>query len=82
METVYDWITVAIFAGLIVLFLQRSTDDEPQDSIWLYMAGAVGCAVANYFGNAGHDAVASAIIIATLAYVVLVLKPFGPIGSR
>ena len=23
METVYDWVTVAIFAGLIVLFLQR-----------------------------------------------------------
>ena len=30
METPYDWITVAIFAGLVVLFMQRSTSDEVQ----------------------------------------------------
>ena len=28
METVYDWVTVAIFAGLVVLFVQRSTTEE------------------------------------------------------
>ena len=27
MDTIYDWLSLAIFAGLIVLFLQRSTSD-------------------------------------------------------
>ena len=27
MQTIYDWVTVAIFAGLIVIFLQRSVGD-------------------------------------------------------
>lgn len=30
METVYDWVSLAIFAGLIVLFLQRSTGDRAE----------------------------------------------------
>lgn len=89
METVYDWLTVMIFAGLIVLFLQRSTGEgEPQDSIWQYLGASVGCAVANYIGNdkngaiseaigdAGRHFIAVAIIIAVLAYVYYVLKPF------
>jgi hypothetical protein len=53
METVYDWVTLAIFAGLIVLFLQRSTGDRAEKDVSLlyYLAAGVGCAVANYFGN-------------------------------
>lgn len=77
METVFDWITVAIFAGLIVLFMQRSTGDEPpQDSIWQYLGPSVGCAVANYLGNEGQPLVAVAVIAATLAYIIFVLRPF------
>jgi hypothetical protein len=89
METVYDWLTVMIFAGLIVLFLQRSTGDaEPRDSIWQYLAASVGCAVANYVGNdkdgnissaisdTGRHLLAVAIIIGVLAYIYYVLKPF------
>ena len=75
METVFDWVTITIFAGLVVLFLQRSTSDENDDSIWPYLGGALGCAVANYIGNAGHTLLASLIVVATLAYIVLVLKP-------
>ena len=77
METVFDWITVAIFAGLIVLFMQRSTGDEPpQDSIWQYLGPSVGCAFANYLGNEGQTLAAIAVIAATLGYVIFVLKPF------
>ena len=94
METVYDWLTVIIFAGLIVLFLQRSTGDgEPRDNIWQYLLASFGCAVANYVGNdkegqisaaigdAGRHFAAVAIIIAVLAYVWYVLKPFEQEGS-
>jgi hypothetical protein len=76
MQTVYDWITLAIFAGLVVLFLQRSSQEEPTDSLWSYLGAGVGCAVANYFGNEGNHIVAIAIIVATVAFIIIVLKPF------
>jgi len=77
-ETVYDWITVAIFGGLVVLFLHRSIGDEPpKDNIWQYMPPAIGCAVANYVGNEGHGAFSAVIVVVVLAYILLVLKPFG-----
>lgn len=77
MQTPYDWITIAIFAGLIVIFLQRSVDDsETRDSILSYLPPSVGCAVANYLGNEGHDIFAIAGIGAVLAYTWFVIKPF------
>lgn len=88
METIYDWLTVMIFAGLIVLFLQRSTGEtQPRDSIWQYLAASIGCAVANYIGNdkdgsisaaigdSGRHLLAVAVIIGVLAYIWYVLKP-------
>ena len=82
METVYDWITVAIFGGLVVLFLHRSVGEkEPDDTIWHYLPPAVGCAVANYVGNKVDPPyggpISAAIVVAVLIYIVLVLKPFG-----
>ena len=79
-ETVYDWITVAIFGGLVVLFLHRSVQpEEPQDTILHYLPPAVGCAVANWFGNPPQNQglVSFLIVLAVAIYVVLVLKPFG-----
>ena len=82
METIYDWITIAIFAGLVVLFLQRSSAATPTDSIWQYLVAALGCAVANWFGNealggqgALFHAAAIATILVTLGYIFKVLKP-------
>lgn len=78
METVYDWITVAIFGGLVVLFLHRSVQPgEPQDTILQYLPPAVGCAVANYVGNEGQGLISFLIVLAVLIYILLVLKPFG-----
>ena len=84
MQTVYDWVTIALFAGLIVLFLQRSVGqrgDEPlddkQDSIWAYLAPSVGLAVANYLGNEGYGLAAWPLIAVVCVYTYLVLKPFG-----
>lgn len=76
METVYDWVTVAIFAGLIVLFLQRSTEEEPRDSMWQYLGASLGCAVSNYLGNEGYHYLAIPAILGTLAYIQIALKPF------
>lgn len=79
METVYDWVSLAIFAGLIVLFLQRSTGERAEKDVSLlyYLGAGVGCAVANYFGNHGQDIIAVALLIATVAFIIVCLKPFG-----
>ncbi len=89
METVYDWLTVMLFAGLIVLFLQRSSsEDEPRDSIWQYLIASAGCALVNWVGNDRHGAIdalvgnvgrhllAVTLLVAVLAYVHYVLRPF------
>jgi len=92
METVYDWVTVAIFAGLIVLFLQRSSGTgEPQDSIWQYLIASVGCAVANYLGNQAikheggidylNHGLAIVVLAGTVAYIWIVLKPLSGFGG-
>jgi hypothetical protein len=79
METVYDWVTVAIFAGLVVLFVQRSTSEEQlreHDSLLLYLGAALGCAVANYLGNQGWHVLAVPLIAATLLFILYYLRPF------
>jgi hypothetical protein len=83
MESVFDWVTMAVFAGLIVLFLQRSTEDVPRDSLWQYLVAAVGCAVTNFLGNEGlkngdtiYMVAAVLLMIAVLGFVHFVLKPF------
>lgn len=77
METVYDWVTVAVFAGLAVLFLQRSSEDAPSDKIVHYLPPAIGCAVSNYLGNEGYALPAVALLVGVMAYINFVLKPFG-----
>jgi NhaP-type Na+/H+ or K+/H+ antiporter len=75
METPYDWITVALFAGLIVVFLQRSVGDQPSDSALNYLPPAIGCALANYLGNEGYHAFAIVGIVAIMAYIFYVIDP-------
>ena len=80
METIYDWLSLGIFAGLIVLFLHRSTKaaaDDQDDSLLLYLVAGGGCAASNYFGNEGQELVAISLIGLTLAFIVYFLKPFG-----
>src|ERR1700709_1881312 len=75
-KTIYDLVTMVIFAGLVVLFLQRSTAAEPRDHMYQYAPPAIGCAVAHYLGNHGQDWVAVGIIVAVVGYILYVLKPF------
>ena len=77
MSSVYDWVSLAIFAGLIVLFLQRSTSDRDEKDVPLlyYLGAGAACAVANYLGNHGQDLVAIAVLLATIAFILVYLKP-------
>lgn len=76
MKTIYDLVTMIMFAGLVVLFLQRSTEDEPKDHMIQYLPPCVGCAAANYAGNHEQASLAWVIILGVVAYVLYVLKPF------
>ena len=82
METPYDWLTILVFAGLIVLFLQRS-QGEPRDELWQYLVAAIGCAGTNYLGNEAiknnalpYHFAAIALGFSTLAFIWYILQPF------
>lgn len=75
MNTIFDWITIGLFGFLVILYLQRSTRDEPVDRVWHYVPPAVGCALANYFGNHGETYLAVGLMVAVAAYVYHFLKP-------
>ena len=77
MSTVYDYLTIAVFAGLIVLYLQRSVSEGPyRDSLWQYLIDSVGCAVADYLGNESYRVAGIITFVATLAFIFYVLRPF------
>lgn len=75
MQTPFDWVTVAVFAGLVVLLLQRSAMPQPSDRLWQYAPPAIGCATVNYLGNNGHAAWAVVGLLLVIGYIVVVLKP-------
>jgi hypothetical protein len=76
LSTVYDLVTIVLFAGLAILFLQRSLGPpSDRDRIYYYAPPAIGCATANWFGNQHQDLIAIAIIVASIAYTFIVLKP-------
>ena len=88
MQTFYDWATMVVFAGLVVLFLQRS-QGEARDELWQYLVAALGCAGTNYLGNEAlrlgdslYHTGAVALFVATLAFIWFVLKPFDGLGNR
>jgi len=74
METVWDWLTIFIFAGLVTLLLQRSSEDRPKDKLWQYFPAGIALAVANYLGNHGVVWAAVAMLIGLVVYVLVVLK--------
>jgi hypothetical protein len=79
METVYDWVTVGLFAALVVLFLQRSMGDEEtehNDNILLYLVAGAGCAAVNFFGNRGLHVPAVLLLAGTVAFILYFLRPF------
>lgn len=77
LKTIYDVVTMVLFAGLAILFLQRSTEPEnPRDKILYYVPAGAGCALANWLGNQHMDLPAIGVILAVVVYTYFVLKPF------
>lgn len=78
MQTLYDWVTLGIFAGLVVLFLQRSTStaEKQDDPLIIYLIAGAACGFANYLGNNGQDLFAILLIVGALALIMRYLKPF------
>lgn len=76
MNTIYDWVTVALFAGLIVLFLQRSSAERPKDHLFHYLIASVGFAGVNQLGNHDYHLLAVLALVAVLAFIHFMLKPF------
>ena len=77
MQTIFDWVSLALFAGLAVLYLQRSVSETPRDRIVDYLPPALGCALGNYLGNHDHPIVAVLVLLVVVANILIVLKPFG-----
>lgn len=76
MSTVFDWLTVAIFAVLAVIYLQRSVGNRPaHDAVWKYLPPAVACVTANQVGNAGWGVPAVMLMVGAMAYVWFVIRP-------
>jgi hypothetical protein len=76
MTTVFDWLTVGIFAVLAVIYLQRSVGARPaHDAVWKYLPPAATCMAANQVGNAGWPLPAVLLMMGALAYVWFVIRP-------
>jgi hypothetical protein len=76
MTTVYDWLTVALFAGLVTHFLSFSEKPEADDiSFGHYLLLSVLCAAANWLGNHDWDLAAVVVLLAGGGYAYRFLRP-------
>jgi hypothetical protein len=77
LKTIYDVIAVVMFAGLAILFLQRSASRTPDAiPIWKYGPPAIGCALADYLGDHGLMVASIVSFLAVAGYSLIVLHPF------
>jgi len=74
-KSIYDLITLILFAGLAILYLQRSIE-QARDRTIHYLPPAIGCALANWLGDHDQPIWAGVTIVAGIAYTFFVLKPF------
>ena len=77
MKSLYDLVSLILFAGIAVLFLQRSASEERDGTaLWKYLVAAVGCAVADVLGNNGYMIASIAMFVALVVFSVVMLRPF------
>jgi putative Mn2+ efflux pump MntP len=76
--TAFDWLSVALFSALALLFLIRSAQPEPRDRMIAYLPPALGCMVGNQLGNHDQPLWGAIVLIGVAVYIVRVLKPTLP----
>lgn len=74
LQTIWDWLSLLSFAGLVTLMLQRSAEKEPRDKLWHYLPPALALAVVNYLGNHEQPWIAAVLLVAAIVYIFKVLK--------
>jgi hypothetical protein len=72
MITLFDFLTVACFIGLVIAFIQL-TNRSPRMLVHFLLCGVV-FAVANQLGNAGSMILPLVLIAAGIGYAVLVIR--------
>ena len=72
METAFDFLTVACFAGLVIVFFQFTKRDT-RTLMQLMISGAA-FAIANQLGNAGLPIFALILIVVGAGYATLVVQ--------
>ena len=83
MKTIFDFVTLALFAGLAILYLQRSASAAPDPvATWKYAIAAIGCAVADYLGDHDQQIASILIFVAVVIFSLAILHPFrrGPLA--
>ena len=77
MQSIYDVVSLILFVGLAILFLQRSSAKEPDRiPLWTYAVAALGCAAGDILGDAGQAVAAVIVFIALIPFCVVMLRPF------
>jgi hypothetical protein len=72
-----DVAALVLFAGLAILYLQRSISDRPDAvAIWKYAAAGVGCAVGDVLGNHNQPLAAILVFAAVVLFSLAMLDPF------
>jgi hypothetical protein len=72
MATIFDFLTMACFAGIVIAFFQFT--DRAVKTLMHLVAPGVAFAVGNQLGNIGYTAFALLLILAGLSYAGLVLR--------
>ena len=72
METAFDFLTVACFAGLVIVFFQFTKRDAR--TLMQLMISGTAFAIANQLGNAGLPIFALILIVAGAGYAALVVQ--------
>ncbi len=70
MQTVFDWITVAIFIATAGTFFYRTQHEWPP--LYKYLALSIGCALANRLGNMGGVYMYGALVLIGVLLAALI----------
>jgi hypothetical protein len=81
MNTIYDWVTVALFAALLIMVVRGAAAGMSAARLLQYLGAAIGCALINWLGNNGYHVAAIACGAFVLLYTWVVLRPFDSPGG-